>query len=184
MIPIRYHVFTVAVIFFALGIGILLGGTIGQSWLRFDEKALLKSVENKYNKVLRNNNELKKQLSTLIDQMERSNEEVIHLLAAAYREDLSGQKVYVWHSDETKLGTVRRTLALLGVEAVLYRPGAAAAYPLLIFAPQLPEWSGELSAKWKWAQFTSLPETPAMQGRLLESLQKLLKEKRLEREKS
>ncbi|MFY0543234.1 copper transporter [Brevibacillus sp. H7] len=185
MIHIRYHLITVAAIFLALGIGILLGGTAGQSWFALKEQEFLSSMEAKYDKALKSNNELKQQLNQLIVQIEQSNQEVIHLMAVRYAQDLQGSKVYVWHPDEMRLDHLKRILFTVGVEMIPYQQGRVPLdWPLLVFGREKPPWLTELPASCHWLHVEQLPDSPSRQWKLLEDVQTLLKEKRLEREKS
>jgi hypothetical protein len=185
MIHIRYHLITVAAIFLALGIGILLGGTAGQSWFALKEQEFLSSMEAKYDKALKSNNELKQRLNQLIVQIEQSNQEVIHLMAVRYAEDLQGKKVYVWHPEEMRIDPLKRTLYTVGVELLPYQPGSTPTeWPLLVFGREKPSWLTELPASCQWLYVEALPDSPAKQWKLLERVQTLLKEKRMEREKS
>ncbi|NGQ94686.1 copper transporter [Brevibacillus sp. SYP-B805] len=184
MIHVRYHLITIAAIFLALGIGILLGGTAGQSWFSLTEKEFLRSMEAKYDKALKSNNELKQQVNRLIIQVERSNEEVIHLMAARYAEDLQGQKVYVWHPPELSIDELQRVLQSVGVEVQTYQPDRQMVEdPLLIIGRELPSWARLLPSGSKWLHVESMPDSPAKQWKLLESVQMLMKEKRVELEK-
>jgi hypothetical protein len=185
MIHIRYHLITVMAIFLALGVGILLGGTAGQSWFALKEQEFLSSMEDKYDKALKSNNELKQKLNQLIVQIERSNEEVLHLMAVRYAEDLQGSKVYVWHPETVEVGFLKRILLSVGVEVIPYTVGGTPSdWPLLVFGREKPAWLDRLPAECKWLHVQVPPDSPAKQWKLLEEVQTLLKEKRLEREKS
>ncbi|WP_134683196.1 copper transporter [Brevibacillus migulae] len=185
MIHIRYHLMTIAAIFFALGAGIILGGTAGQAWFADTEKEFLSSMEAKYDKALKSNNELKQQLNQLIVQVERSNEEVIHLMAVRYAEDLQGEKVLVWHTPETQIDLVKRILQTVGVEMIAYNPNAALPdIPLLIVGRELPAWAQRIPVEAGYIHVDTLPDSPAKQWKLLERVQMLLKEKRMKLEKS
>jgi hypothetical protein len=185
MIHIRYHLITIAAIFLALGIGILLGGTAGQSWFAHTEKEFLSSMEAKYDKALKSNNELKQQVNQLIIQVERSNEEVIHLMAARYAEDLQGQRVYVWYPREMNIDILKRILQSVGVDMEGFQPGQQASDdPLLIIGKELPAWALQLPSDRRWIHLETIPDSPAKQWKLLEMVQTLLKEKRMELEKS
>lgn len=185
MIHIRYHLITVASIFFALGVGILLGGTAGQSWFADTEKEFLKSMEAKYDKALKSNNELKQQLNELIIQVERSNEEVIHLMAVRYAEDLQGQKMLVWQAPDMRSDQVNRVLQSVGVDIQAYDPQMAdPQLPLLIVSKALPDWVQKLPLDCTYLHVDTPPDSPSKQWKLLERVQMMLKEKRMELEKS
>jgi hypothetical protein len=185
MIHIRYHLITVMAIFLALGIGILLGGTAGQSWFALKEQEFLSSMEDKYDKALKSNNELKQKLNQLIVQIERSNEEVIHLMAVRYAEELQGTNVYEWHPEDMQIDSLKRILLSVGVGVIPYQEGSAPGdWPLLVFGREKPAWLDNLPPECRWLHVEVLPDSPAKQWKLLEEVQTLLKEKRLQREKS
>ncbi|WP_126427493.1 copper transporter [Brevibacillus marinus] len=185
MVNVRYHLVTIAAIFLALGIGILLGGTAGQSWFAARQQEFLLKMEEKYDQALRSNNELKQQVNELIVQVERNNEEVIHLMAARYAGDLQGQKLYVWRPDGLEMAHLERVLASVGVQTVPFQPAQSDySYPLLLFGKERPAWVAALPAECKWLHVEAVPDSPAKQWQLLENVQLLLKEMRWEHEKS
>lgn len=188
MINLRYHYITIASIFISLAIGILLGGTAGQSWFTAKEREILAHMEQKYNKTLKSNNELKQQVTQLIRQVEQSNEEVTHLMVTRYSVELQGQSVYLWYPDSLDPQSCKRILQSVGITVVPYNPQVhvrdAANSPLLILGKEYPQWIHQLPADQKWIQIETVPNTPSKQWKLLESVQTLLKEKRWEHEKS
>lgn len=58
MITTRYHLVTVISIFLALGVGILLGGSLGQQWLSEKQQSLMTQLEQRYNEQLAYNRKL------------------------------------------------------------------------------------------------------------------------------
>lgn len=185
MVHFRYHLITIAAIFLALGLGILLGGTVGQTWFAYTEKGFLSSMELKYDKALKSNNELKQQVQALIVQVERSNEEVFHLMAIRYAEALQGQKVFVWHAPEESIDLLTRVMDKVGVQVVAYVPEAPLPEaPLIVVGKELPAWAQKLPFEASYIHLESLPDSPSKQWKLLEQVQMLLKEKRMELEKS
>lgn len=188
MINIRYHFITIASIFLALGIGILLGGTTGQSWFTEKEREFLVNMEKKYNQALKNNNELKQQVNRLILEVERNNEEVIHLMVARYAEDLHGEKLYVWQADSIDTNGLKRIFDPIGIKLIPYHPEVdqkkTLDSPLLLIGTELPDWIHSFPSEQKWLHLKALPDSPSKKWKLLESVQTLLKEKRWEREKS
>lgn len=185
MIHFRYHLITIASIFIALGVGILLGGTVGQTWFADTEKEFLSSMEAKYDKALKSNNELKQQLNELIVQVERSNEEVTHLMAVRYAEELQGQKVHVWHTPEIQIDLLKRVLQTVGVEVLSYDPQTPLPQmPLIIVGRELPPWAQRIPVETGYIHVDGVPDSPAKQWKLLERVQMMLKEKRMELEKS
>lgn len=188
MINIRYHFITIASIFLALAIGILLGGTAGQSWFTAKEREIISNMEQKYNKALKSNNELKQQVNELILQVEKSNEEVAHLMVTRYANELQGEQLYVWYPESMDPSRYKRLLESVGLHVVLYTPPAVPDTsnkgPLLLLGKEVPSWLHQLPADVKWIQIETSTNTPSQQWKLLEQVQTLLKEKRWANEKS
>ncbi|WP_400163880.1 copper transporter [Brevibacillus sp. TJ4] len=185
MIHFRYHLLSLVAVFIALGVGILLGGTVGQPWLQQGEKEVLARMEEKYDRALKSNNELKQQMKHLMQEVEQSNQEVIHLMAMRYANDLQGSKIYVWHSPEVQLERFTRVMNSLGMEVVPYVQGSPVPDGLLLlFAAEQPDWLGQLPADSRWLHVEQVPNSFARQWELLENVQKLLTEMRQEHEKS
>lgn len=185
MIHFRYHLISLTAVFFALGVGIFLGGTAGQSWFAMGEKEVLTKMEAKYDRALKSNNELRQKMNRLLLEVERSNEEVIHLMAMRYADDLQGSRLYVWHSEDVMRARISRILHSVGVKVMPYSVGTLMEDgPLLVFAREKPEWLSRLPQTCRWLQIEQIPDSPAKQWALLEQVQKLMTEMRIEREKS
>lgn len=58
MITTRYHLVTVISIFLALGVGILLGGSLGQQWLSEKQQSLMTQLEQRYDEQLAHSRKL------------------------------------------------------------------------------------------------------------------------------
>ncbi|MFD2371870.1 copper transporter [Brevibacillus sp. GCM10020057] len=186
MIHFRYHLLSLTAVFVALGVGILLGGMAGHNWFAVGEQEVLAKMEAKYDKALKSNNELKQQMNRLLMEVERSNEEVIHLMAMRYSPDLSGSKVYIWHQPDLKMAPLQRLLSSVGVDVLPYEKGASLEKGnglLLIFSHEKPSWVEGLEGPRHWLLVEQVPDSPAKQWALLEKVQKLLTEMRVDREK-
>lgn len=185
MIHFRYHLLSLIAVFFALGVGILLGGTAGQNWFALGEKEVLTRMEEKYDRALKSNNELKQQMRQLLKEMEQSNQDVIHLMAMRYANDLQGKRVYLWQQPDLQLGQISQVMESVGIELVKVEGGIAEIDgPLLLFGQVKPDWLSQLPSHSRWLQVEQVPITPAAQWELLENVQKLLAEMRIEHEKS
>jgi len=185
MIHFRYHLLSLVAVFIALGVGILLGGTVGQPWLQQGEREVLARMEAMYARALKNNNEMKEQMRRLLQEVEQKNQEVIHLMAMRYASELQGSKVYVWHSPDVQLEPFARVMNSLGMKVVRYRQGDRLDDgPLLVFAAELPAWLSGLPDNSRWLHVEQVPSSSDKQWELLENVQKLLMEMRMEREKS
>ncbi|MED1875025.1 copper transporter [Brevibacillus borstelensis] len=185
MIPFRHHLISLVAVFFSLGIGILLGGMTGHSWFSFEEQAVLSKMETRYSQALKSNNELKQQLNRLLIEMERNNEEAAHLMAVRYADAMQGNKVYVWQSPELQIGRLLRLFEQVGVEIVPYGQGSAPLDgPILALGKTKPDWLEQLPGECRWLFVDKVPETFSQQWGLLDRVQKLMAEMRVEREKS
>lgn len=185
MIQIRYYVVTIVSIFLALGVGILLGGTAGQSWFAAKQQEVLQNMEEKYDKALQMNNKLQKQVNELMVQVQQNNDEVTHLMVARYSEELQGKKIYVWTSPDMKGEPLQKVFSSIGMEILPFQERSYRTdYPLLLFGKDLPFWVHTLSEKMVWKHVETIPDSPVKYWKLLEDIQNLLKETRWQHEKS
>ncbi|MGG1663925.1 copper transporter [Brevibacillus sp. NRS-1366] len=185
MIHFRYHLISLAAVFVALGVGILLGGTAGHNWFSLGEKEVLANMSAKYDRALKSNQELKQQMNRLLVEVERNKEEVIHLMTLRYANDLQGSKVYVWQEENESIERITRLMQSVGIKVVPYREGRVPADSLLlVFANKTPDWLAQWPKTGRWLLVQQEPDSVIKQWALLESLQKLLSETREEREKS
>lgn len=184
MIHFRYHLISLAAVFIALGVGILLGGTAGHNWFSWGEKEVLANMSAKYDRALKSNQELKQQMNRLHAEVERNKEEVVHLMALRYAHELKGSKVYVWQEKEGSLERITRLLQSVGVEvAALQEERLPTDGLLLIYADKHPEWLFGRENNNRILLVKQEPDSVAKQWALLESVQKLLAETRGVREK-
>jgi hypothetical protein len=65
MLSGKYHIGSLVAVFLALGIGILIGGTMGQNWVDKTEARLVEQVLDKYERSIQENKHLHKQLTSL-----------------------------------------------------------------------------------------------------------------------
>lgn len=65
MLTARYHVATIIAIFLSLGIGIVIGGTLGQKWAVQAEDSIVDLLSNRYDMLLAENQAMKKRLGSL-----------------------------------------------------------------------------------------------------------------------
>ncbi|CAM3565439.1 copper transporter [Marinicrinis lubricantis] len=62
MLTTRYHIGSIVAIFFALGIGILIGGTLGQTWMNHTENNLVDRLMTRYENQIQRTQSLEKQI--------------------------------------------------------------------------------------------------------------------------
>ncbi|HEY0828731.1 MAG TPA: copper transporter [Bacilli bacterium] len=65
MLTTKYHLSSIIAIFFALGLGILIGGTLGQRWVTQTEDHIVKTLVNKFEQQVSLNQGLQKQINYL-----------------------------------------------------------------------------------------------------------------------
>lgn len=65
MLTSKYHIGSIIAIFIALGIGILMGGTLGQQWMHETEQNLVNLLMEKYDNQVMENQKLQKQIGSL-----------------------------------------------------------------------------------------------------------------------
>lgn len=76
MLTSKYHIASLIAIFIALGIGILLGGTLGQQWMHETERNLVKILVEKYDRQVSLNQLQQKQIVSL-QMMNQSTEPIL-----------------------------------------------------------------------------------------------------------
>jgi len=65
MLTARYHIATIIAIFLSLGVGIVIGGTLGQKWAMQAENSIVDLLTDRYEMILAENQAMKKQLGSL-----------------------------------------------------------------------------------------------------------------------
>jgi len=65
MLSARYHIATIIAIFLSLGIGIVIGGTLGQRWAVQAENTIVDMLTDRYEMMLAENQVMKKQIGSL-----------------------------------------------------------------------------------------------------------------------
>ncbi|MED1644635.1 copper transporter [Brevibacillus agri] len=185
MISFRYHLITLAAVFVALGVGILLGGTAGHPWFSEGAQEILAKMEAKYDRALKSNHDLKQQINRLLQEVEQRNQEVVHMMAMRYGNDLAGKKVYVWQDTDKEAKEITRLMHSVGINVVAYeRGGTWEDGLLLVVAGQPPPWLEQRAGTGKWLLVEQVPDSLAKQWALLEKVQQTMTEMRVAREKS
>ncbi|MGN7468839.1 copper transporter [Brevibacillus sp. SAFN-007a] len=185
MISFRYHLITLAAVFVALGVGILLGGTAGHPWLSEGAQEVLAKMEAKYDRALKSNHDLRQQVNRLLREVEKSHEEVVHMMAMRYGNELAGKKVYVWQETDQEAKEITRLMHAIGINVVAY-PGDGTWEDglLLVVAGQPPPWLQKRAGTGKWLLVEQVPDSLAKQWALLEQVQETMTERRVARETS
>lgn len=93
MLTTRYHLSTIVAIFFALGIGILLGGSLGQQWLSERQQALVDRLEKRYEEVQDRSHQLEKRIGVLQSELMAGRRQNRELLKTAVKDQLEGRRI-------------------------------------------------------------------------------------------
>jgi len=179
MITLRYHFLTITAIFLSLGLGIILGGSIGQHWIYEKQQSLIIGLEKKYDKALQSNEELKHQLHELTMRIDETNREFSTFVSNDYLPDLQGQQVGIWKQEGLDAKHLIDLFTSVGMEIVemdQLKAEKSVAFPVVFIGDQIPEWSTLLP---KDSLFhISGYQTPTKQWELLRNIQRLYKENR------
>lgn len=93
MVTPRYHYGTIVAVFIALGLGILLGGSLGQQWLSEQQQEILKKLEAKYDEVSEKNQQLEQQVKELNEAAEAFESERDTLWREGLKNMLKDEKI-------------------------------------------------------------------------------------------
>jgi len=99
MLSTRYHLSTIVAIFFALGIGILLGGSLGQQWLSGRQQALVERLEKRYEEVQTRSHQLEKRIGTLQSALMEGRKQNRDLLRNVVKDQLFGRHILLIGGD-------------------------------------------------------------------------------------
>lgn len=178
MITLRYHIITLVAVFLSLGLGIILGGSIGQNWINEKQQTLLVGLEDKYGEAVKSNNMLQKQIQELSLRIEQSNEEFSTLVSKGYHTNLRGKKLGLWVQEGIQAEPLIQLLTSVGVETVLLTeplPHPIPSHPILLIGESDPSWIHQLP-EGSWLQLKQATLRPSEQWELLKSIQDLYKE--------
>lgn len=107
MVNHRYHLFTLMAIFFALGVGLLMGSTlVVRNTLLEEQKRLILNMEKDFQTLRQENQGLKAQTDTLLQKLEREGERLEDLLHFFLADTLTGVRIVVENPADVHL---RRT---------------------------------------------------------------------------
>lgn len=65
MLSARYHIATIIAIFLSLGVGIVIGGTLGQKWAMQAENSIVETLTDRYELMLAENQAMRKKIGSL-----------------------------------------------------------------------------------------------------------------------
>ncbi|WP_164984940.1 copper transporter [Ammoniphilus sp. CFH 90114] len=176
MITLRYHIISISAVFLSLGLGIILGGSIGQNWINEKQQTLLLSIEEKYDQAVKSNEELQEQIQELSFRIEQSNQEFSALVTNGYQSVLQGKKIGIWKPEEEPAQHIEEFLESAGLEIIwLETRMPSEVYPVIFIDGELPSWYGQIDSKMRITLHDSTLN-PTEQWELLRNIQHLYKE--------
>lgn len=178
MITLRYHIITLVAVFLSLGLGIILGGSIGQNWINEKQQTLLIGLEEKYDQAVTSNEMLQQQIQELSIRMEQANEEFSTFVSKGYLTDLSGKRIGVWQEQGRETEALHQLFLSVGLEIVLLNEQDLQqdlSFPIVLVGETLPDGIYGLTSD-QWLQVQSTNLTPSEQWELLQSIRELYKE--------
>lgn len=182
MITLRYHFLTLVAIFLSLGIGIILGGSVGQNWVNEKQQMLLESLEKRYDEAMKNNIELQQQLNVTNGKMEQTNKEFSRFVSSDYLSNLQGKDIGLWHNPQVEADQIIQLLTSAGLKIIDLGeegPGGSISYPVIVLGDALPGWHSKLE-KAACLQVNHTPSTASEQWELLRGIEKLYRENKHE----
>jgi hypothetical protein len=111
---IRYHIITCISVFLALGLGLLLGGTLGDKVIVKEQVQLLDRLEDRYTAVKAENAKLSQQSADSEQKREQLKQVVAQVSDHYVRERLAGKKVAILALEPIDLAAVMTTLEKAG----------------------------------------------------------------------
>lgn len=114
MISTRYHLFTVISIFLALGIGILLGGSLGQQWLSEKQQTLMDQLERHYDKQLAENRKLSADIKKLHQAYTDEKSKTDDLLQITVGNVLHNRYLIVFSADKQRAARLEKMIQWAG----------------------------------------------------------------------
>lgn len=114
MLSTRYHLSTIVAIFFALGIGILLGGSLGQQWLSDRQQALVERLERRYEEVQERSHQLEKRIGALQSAVLAGRKQNRDLLRNAVKDQLFGRHILLIGGESDRVESLSETIRWAG----------------------------------------------------------------------
>jgi len=179
LISLRYHMITIVAIFLSLGLGIILGGSIGQNWINEKQQTLLVGLEEKYDQALQSNALLQNQIQELSDRIEQANEEFSIFVSKGYITDLKEKTIGLWIKPGLQSDSFNQFLQSVGMNVIVFSeqsPAPPPSYPVLFVGGGQPVWAKELPTDFS-LQVEKIDLTPSEQWELLQRIQQIYKEK-------
>ena len=179
MISHRYHMITIVAVFLSLGLGIILGGSIGQNWINEKQQTLLVGLGEKYDQALQSNSMLQDQIQELSVRIEQANEEFSLLVSKGYLTDLNEKTIGLWIKPGNTDVTFTSFLQSVGMKVVRFNEAPSTtqlSFPILVIGEGHPPWAKEVPDG-LILQVDKASLTPSEQWELLQRIQEIYKEK-------
>jgi hypothetical protein len=163
MMTLRYHFGTIIAIFLALGVGIVIGGTLGQPWISTTQHEMFQILAKKYDESTKQNEVMHEQMVDLSRDLERATSQFSTLLTRTMEPVLAGKQVVWLRSSEKDLSLLELVIQSAGgkvkgwtdpVPETLSWESVAEGADIILFSDieLLERWKGELQE-----QNTSVP---------------------------
>lgn len=117
MISTRYHLFTVISIFLSLGIGILLGGSLGQHWLSEKQQTLVSQLEDHYDRQLQKNRKLQADYQKIERAFQEEKHKMDDFLRLTVGDSLSNRYFIVFSADKARASRLQKMIQWAGGQA-------------------------------------------------------------------
>ncbi|WP_054949534.1 copper transporter [Numidum massiliense] len=114
MISTRYHLFTVMAIFLSLGVGILLGGSLGQKWLSEQKQSLMAQLERRYEEQVTRNRQLVKEKKAAHTLYARERQHMAQILQLSLARKLQDRFFVVFSANPTRAARLERMIRWAG----------------------------------------------------------------------
>ncbi|WP_134698864.1 copper transporter [Ammoniphilus sp. YIM 78166] len=176
MITLRYHIISISAVFLSLGLGIILGGSIGQNWINEKQQTLLLSLEGKYDQAVKSNKDLQEQIQDLSDRIEQSNQEFSALVSTGYLAMLEGKRVGIWAQKKDEEHVITNLLESAGLEVIhVGTDKPAQSLPIIFIGEPYPPWFAEVEENFR-LPLDQPRLAPSEQWELLRKIQHVYKE--------
>ncbi len=126
MTSTRMLITSISAVFISLGIGIILGGTGGQTWVQQQEQEWLHQLETRFEQAAKEKGQLKRVLQQQENRLQGLKKQNQSLLKEAVRERLRGRHILLVGGDDRLAHKLGRAIRLAG--GTVSRP---ASYPML-----------------------------------------------------
>lgn len=135
MLSNRFQLSIIAAVFFALGIGILLGGTLGGQWLNNRQQVLVNRLEKRFSQEHQYRRDLEKKVAQLRSAMDERKKQNQLLTQQLIKNQLNDRYILLVGGDDNLQRIVEQRISWAGGKAVRasFSKGIPEAYDAVIF---------------------------------------------------